>query len=254
MAFFQIFRSQSDTQILDTFTMWFKKKVPSTQQNGHLLRLMTIGLQCLLRRQYVDASNRYRAAFQHSKQCQMDIYGNDQSVKLIIQREILFQLINIYTYKIQDISKGVLYVNLFAKVVNRISDNDGNDPLFPFSNYIKQVHDEIDSKIKKSFGNKIKFDFTTREVHYHKRGSRITIKGNYKFLYNLQYEKERNVFITIIKTRKCPVCNLLNVNKKFHVTKKIKNRKCSACKNIWYCSKQHQKQHWCIHKKHCNVL
>lgn len=29
--------------------------------------------------------------------------------------------------------------------------------------------------------------------------------------------------------------------------------KCSACKAIWYCGKEHQKQHWKIHKATCKA-
>lgn len=29
--------------------------------------------------------------------------------------------------------------------------------------------------------------------------------------------------------------------------------KCSACKLIWYCSKDHQKTHWKVHKSSCRA-
>lgn len=38
---------------------------------------------------------------------------------------------------------------------------------------------------------------------------------------------------------KCAICNIET------------NSKCTACKNIFYCGIEHQKNHWKIHKKEC---
>ena len=32
----------------------------------------------------------------------------------------------------------------------------------------------------------------------------------------------------------------------------VATKKCSRCQLVWYCSKDHQKQHWKHHKRRCN--
>jgi ankyrin repeat protein len=37
------------------------------------------------------------------------------------------------------------------------------------------------------------------------------------------------------------------------VCKEIALKKCSGCKNVWYCGRTHQSDHWKIHKPNCNI-
>ena len=39
-----------------------------------------------------------------------------------------------------------------------------------------------------------------------------------------------------------------------HYSKKNNLKSCARCKTAWYCTSEHQKLHWPIHKKHCKIL
>mmetsp|Transcript_23192 Transcript_23192/g.32392 ORF Transcript_23192/g.32392 Transcript_23192/m.32392 type:complete len:138 (-) Transcript_23192:1250-1663(-) len=43
-----------------------------------------------------------------------------------------------------------------------------------------------------------------------------------------------------------------NVSHKCSLCGQEATKKCSRCKMAWYCSVEHQKQHWKYHKKACN--
>jgi len=36
------------------------------------------------------------------------------------------------------------------------------------------------------------------------------------------------------------------------VCRELSKVRCSACKNVWYCGEEHQKEHWKIHKVECS--
>ena len=44
----------------------------------------------------------------------------------------------------------------------------------------------------------------------------------------------------------CPVCELCGSTEELKI--------CARCKEVWYCSKEHQKRHWKQHKKRCCVV
>ena len=54
---------------------------------------------------------------------------------------------------------------------------------------------------------------------------------------------QRNIFLTYV----CHVCKSL-------VSSSSSLKKCSNCKMISYCSKEHQKEHWAAHKDLCKVI
>ncbi|XP_050298260.1 SET domain-containing protein SmydA-8-like [Anthonomus grandis grandis] len=46
----------------------------------------------------------------------------------------------------------------------------------------------------------------------------------------------------------------VNEEAKCALCQKIANQICSACHNVFYCSKEHQKSHWKKHKEHCQAF
>lgn len=60
----------------------------------------------------------------------------------------------------------------------------------------------------------------------------------------LEYQLvQRDIFLSYV----CHVCKLLE-------SSKCSLKKCSKCKMISYCSKEHQRQHWSAHKDFCKVI
>jgi len=46
-------------------------------------------------------------------------------------------------------------------------------------------------------------------------------------------------YLMEIEKKCCPVCGILG------------SQRCSRCKNVWYCGKEHQKEDWKAHRQKC---